>query len=865
VSDDVAYSLAARFSLMTVGLNTAVDAAMRSLSGLEGGAFRAEKSASLLQGRLDRAQIVSQRYASTLAATPTPLLTYQRAAERSADATARATTLTLAHTEAIDEATRKQQRLADVTSGANKILAGTALVGVGMAGVGLLKGWIDSAGQVQDALAQVGSAIHLTKGQMDDLEGRSYTIAGQTQFSAPQILSMSTMMARLGMKDEPAIAAALPTIARAAEVSYRVGHEDFQESVPAMVAQSHMLGALAGQRFIDNINLGVRARLASGQTTEQQNQVLRYINPARTALGISSHDIFELTALANQTGLTLGKGGSNLGALFRTMIPTQSGRGAHNADLKEIESIGGGQFFKGGQFVGFERWQQITNRFMDSKALLPEAKLQTLNTAFGIQGGQAAAVLSSDSSLKQAGVLNKKLAPYDPIKNPLGIDTVENMQLKLNQTMVGQMQTLSTNLSSISAMMGKSLVPAVTAATSAFVKLTGGFIALGQQHPVLVALTAGLTVLTTAATLAGGVILILKGAVEALGLGSVVGKAVAGVRALAASEAAATVATAALSAEGGILGATSAALAASWGLLTAEGTFLGGVGARLTAVWGALAGEQGLLALASVRMGVLWTGLIGEGSILAATSGVLAGVWTALTGVASTAAGAILALGAAEGEAAGGAGLLGGALGAVMPLLAAVAGAGVLASLQQQRADAQAARLGPGGHTETYLGMPIALPKGQHATFGDFLFGHQNPSSLLGFDASGWSSSPIHGFLHNLGIGGGAGVPYTPQAVPAHRTTHAGPAVAHHTTTATTHHHAGPTTATHHNAPTARPAAAPVTLNMGPGSIVVHGAAQQTPDEIAAAVWERIATLSGQESRRQGSTNTGWDLGYGGI
>jgi hypothetical protein len=48
---------------------------------------------------------------------------------------------------------------------------------------------------------------------------------------------------------------------------------------------------------------------------------------------------------------------------------------------------------------------------------------------------------------------------------------------------------------------------------------------------------------------------------------------------------------------------------------------------------------------------------------------------------------------------------------------------------------------------------------------------------------------------------------------------------------------------------------------MPPTNVLDH----LTPDEIAAAVWERNATLAGQESRRQGSTMTGWDLGYGGV
>jgi hypothetical protein len=57
---------------------------------------------------------------------------------------------------------------------------------------------------------------------------------------------------------------------------------------------------------------------------------------------------------------------------------------------------------------------------------------------------------------------------------------------------------------------------------------------------------------------------------------------------------------------------------------------------------------------------------------------------------------------------------------------------------------------------------------------------------------------------------------------------------------------------------------------MPPTNVLDH----LTPDEVIRLLERRpdgivaravIAALSGRESRRQGSTNTGWDLGYDGV
>jgi len=56
-----------------------------------------------------------------------------------------------------------------------------------------------------------------------------------------------------------------------------------------------------------------------------------------------------------------------------------------------------------------------------------------------------------------------------------------------------------------------------------------------------------------------------------------------------------------------------------------------------------------------------------------------------------------------------------------------------------------------------------------------------------------------------------------------------------------------------------------VTHNHGPVTFHIHQQPGQSTAELADAIWARISNQTGLDSRRQGSSNVGWDLGYGGV
>jgi len=388
---------------------------------------------------------------------------------------------------------------------------GMALTGAGMAGIGVMRGWANAAGQMQDQLVQVGIAAKGTQAQLQALYSQSFAVAGQTQFSAPVVLGMEQTMARMGFRDptgkqtqRQVIGSAIPDFARAAEIDAHFMHQSAQSTVEALTQQAHMFGAYSGAALSKNVALATGAGLASGMTTSQQSNVLRYLMPAVKSLGVPAVDAYALAALANQTGLTMGRGGSNLGALFRYMTP--GGSKAHQQGLAQIEQLGGGSFFnQQGQFAGIPAALGVINRFMDNRGITPEQRMVDLNNAFKVQGAQAASVLGNDTSMRQFGAIRQQILPDTPA-------WMKGVQGQLNAVLPGQLTTLQTNLQSISALLGAQLLPALAPVIHGLVELTTGVLGFLRTHEGIARFVVTFTAVSTAAALIAGPIFVAAGA-----------------------------------------------------------------------------------------------------------------------------------------------------------------------------------------------------------------------------------------------------------------------------------------------------------------------------------------------------------------
>lgn len=411
---------------------------------------------------------------------------------------------------AMDKAAAAQGKLSNAQRGATMLAAGGAATAAGAFGLSMLRGAVGQAQQMQDQLVQVGQAARGTPRQLQDLYNQSFNVAGVTQFSAPQVLSMEQMMARMGFRDltgqmtqRQVIAQAIPEFARAAEIEAHFSGASAQQTVEALTMHAHQFGVYSGPQLASLVSMAIGANMASGMTLQQQSNVLRYLQPAIKGLHMAPEDAYALAALSNETGLSSGRGGSNLGALFRYMMPI--GSKTQRDALADVERLGGGDFFKNGQFVGVGRALDIINTFMRSPGLTDQQRQTDLVDAFRVQGAQAASLLGNNTAIKQFQAIAAQIATYTP-------DKLQRMQEQLNQTFVGQMTTLRTNFQSLSAILGRELIPELTGFVSKLNDLLRALIPFAEQHPMLVRTVALFAGLATAIGLIGGPILMAAGA-----------------------------------------------------------------------------------------------------------------------------------------------------------------------------------------------------------------------------------------------------------------------------------------------------------------------------------------------------------------
>ncbi len=486
---NTAFDVAVRLSMETSGFASAASMATRLLGDLEGKAAGAEATVAKLARRfnLPTDQFVAQ-----------------------ATGMGRYTT-------EIEAMTAAHATLGTAMGGIGRLAAGAGLVGIGVAGIGVMKGWIGAAGTMQDALAQVGIAAQGTQAQLDSLYTQSFKVANDTQYSASAVLGMDKLMARMNFNDpsgkqtqRQVIHDAIPQFARAAEIAQHFQGTGYEETITGLAQQAHMMGAYSGAALARNVGYSTQLGIVSHMTAQQQANALSYLTPSMKTGQLGTLDAMALVALSNQTGLNQGRGASNLGALMRGLAPT--GAHKHDTALAAIERLGGGNFYDAkGDAVPLTTALGILNKFYDNKTVTNERKGVLAQRGLGVQGARAAAVLGSDLSINQFGGLRTRIAAGTPAAS-------EAEQGQLNATLPGQLATLSGNLGSLSALMGKNLLPVVTPLVHGIVQMTGALVGFLAHHEQVAQFASVFTLVGSSAAIVVGGITALSGALTLMSL-----------------------------------------------------------------------------------------------------------------------------------------------------------------------------------------------------------------------------------------------------------------------------------------------------------------------------------------------------------
>ncbi len=389
---------------------------------------------------------------------------------------------------------------------------GAALTGAGLAGVGILKTWAKAAADLQSAMEGIALATTGTPKQLAALHQQTFITANRTQFSAPQVADIEKIAATNGLNQRDVLLRVVPTLGNLAEIDQRLRNIPISQSVPAAITvahdfQSYPKNAAQAKGFNSLLDLFGRSQLVAGTSPDQMARLITYLAPARSALHMSPQDIIATAALASNVGLAGGHGGgSTVAALFRTIVPMLSTRGAaHNRALMSVERAGHGSFFDAkGQFEGVANMLNVVMRAM---AATPsqERRLSLLQAAFQTTGMRAFSLLATPGAIGRYQSIQGLLGPN-------GLPSTQAMQTGLNSTIQGQLTTFQGNLTSIRALFGQQLLPAIAPVLHAFVELTGSIVTLLRTHPQVAQFVTTLVAVTTAAALIAGPVLMAAGA-----------------------------------------------------------------------------------------------------------------------------------------------------------------------------------------------------------------------------------------------------------------------------------------------------------------------------------------------------------------
>lgn len=817
---DSVFDISVKLSLETIGLNSAAGVAMRAFSALEGQATKAESAVMKLAS--SAGQSVPAFVASSSAAG-----TY----------TAQIGAVTAAHT-----------KLNQAMKGTAMLAGGGLLIGASVGIVGMMKGAADQASQLKSIMTTVQLATGATSGQLASLQRLAVTQGTQTQTSVidqANILKTMTTTGIAGPGSVERLQAILPAAARYSEVMKMARGASAQESTTTVVELAHLFGQYSpnagpsGPGVNAMIDLAARAMAVTPGTQRSFYTTLSQMSgQMRPLYGTDQagrtrfiNDSLALTMLEGQLGQQ-GRGGTQVATMIgRTLGAGSTAFGSRtstqNKDLHDLTALanrGGSHlsFFNAqGQFAGMAPFLSILERAATAPGQSPEHIGQLFRGAFGAVGLRQAGVLADPITVSQFAKVGAFLDPKT------GGVSLKAQQAAYNATPAGQAASTLKNMQTLTTLIGQDYVSAMTAALAATAGVTGALATLASNAPALTQLVGwagvgvvGLTALSGAVMGVRGAFLLWGAAAEVLKLGELakfIGIDTAAIRAngvVATLSAGATKAWAAAQVAASVVART-AALA--YGVL--DGVVIALSGGFDIATISAAAFDVAASPVIAVLGGLVLAG----GAVYMVFKN-----WSTISGVLGNMLGwvggkihdLLVLLGIAQN--------MGNKTAVTVPAAAATRPGGVQATIPTGGTvglpssiyipPMGAAGAAPPGKEAVWDGTRwIYVPVGARVV--PYHGAHADYDLPIKHNKSGYYVTPPPGTGGPGTGGGGGGV--------------------------VTHNHGG------------------VTFHAG--AIVVHGAPHHDENKLAELVWQKIAEKAGVDSRRQGSTNIGWDLGYNGF
>jgi len=877
---DSVYDISVRVGLESAGLVGGVGLVMNAFKGLESESAKAEGVVAKLASSMGVSSSVFTQSANRMG-------TYQT----------QIGAVTAAHT-----------KLNQAMQGTALLAGGAVLTGVGLGLFGALKGAADQAAQLVPLMTQIRIAT-LTplgasgNGTMQMLQQLAVQQGTRTQFSLQEEAGIMAAMTKAGIAGPGSvnrIQQMLPMISNFAEVMKMTRGDSATESATTATELAHLYGQydakvgktgpgvnymvdLAGKAL--SVTPGTQKTFLT--TLSQMSGQMRPLYGSNRQGFIS--DSIALTMLEGQLGQQ-GRGGTQIASMLgRTLGAGSTAFGSRtstqNKDMKDLTALankGGGtlSFFNSkGQFSGISEFLSILEKAAANENN-PEKLGQLFRGAFGAVGLRQAGILADPITVAQFGKIGQYLGPN-------GVVDTAKQRDAYNASPTGQAAKLSSDWSTVSTLFGQAYIPVMATALGVLAGALGSVANFMSDHPGMTQLVSWAAAAAVGLTTLSGVILMVRGATmlwgaasEVLGLAKLaegIGFVTTALRTQGIAAVVSTVATRAWAVAQAAGSAIAAVATAAYGLLDGVVIALSGGFSIATIASSAFGAVQGVVAVATNSLSVSLIAATVWNRALAAAQAASA----AVSGVAAVAYGlldaAVITMSGGFGIATIAAAALDLALSPITITVAALAvGAGAAYYAWTNWATVAGAlsgKLGPvwqGVATlvtalDPAIGL-IAVISGAFHTWDTIMAKVSGTIRLVATDmrhlAQAVPSLPAlpglprlpaagrtglgaieQGFVHGVisalpggnvlapiagafGIGGGGG-----GVMPGHGGGAGG---------GVTHHH-------------------------GPVTIHIHPLAHHSATDIAHAVKDILYTEAGTDSRRQGSSNIGWDLGYNGF
>lgn len=377
------------------------------------------------------------------------------------------------------------------------------LVG-GLMAKGLLSA-VDAAGNLEMSLMGVKEALKLTNDEYSKAMTMAQNVGIPTIFSAEQVGGIMQAMQTAGLNKQQVLDQNIvKEYVNFSDVQAQIKKENAPDVVSSAVRMAHQYQLYTPEQIDPFLNQLNAALLHTHDSADQFSTTFKYISNQSRTQGMSASDTLASTAWLSRMGLGSGRGGTNFADFMRRSIYGSSGKKADAAMQTAGFVKDGHSVFEDakGNFVGIPESVKIMqdfNKRFGNNANITSPLLQAI---FGTQGARVASLMTSQGASEQYTNVQKEIS---------GTEGIDKTQEDTNNTWQGKVKQLQTTLQDIKQAFGGSEKSVLYPFLVGMDDILGRVLIFEQQHPEIMKWIATFASVAAAALLIVGPLLLITG------------------------------------------------------------------------------------------------------------------------------------------------------------------------------------------------------------------------------------------------------------------------------------------------------------------------------------------------------------------